>query len=451
MVANILLGLFGLGIVVFVHELGHFVAARLVGIDVEAFSVGWGKPVLKKTFRGVEYRLGMFPLGGYCKMRGHDDVKGADGDAEAEPEKGSYFGASPIRRIAVCFAGPFFNLVFAAVVFSFVWGFGVEFSDQGNRIVLASDVTGQTYPADEAGLRTGDRIVEVDGRETRLWHEIHRAFARNPGRVMPVTVERDGAIVRLDSHVVPVMDRNTGAGRIGISPWFDTRVMSVVPDSAACRAGLAAGDRVVEVNGRDVRNNVDVILAAAESPRRVTVVFERGGVRQTGVLDVDPSEGILGLVWETGVERTPALSPPAALVRGVRETGRALGDSIHGISLLFRGVNLTQAVSGPLRITHMVGDIATSGFEHRGLAGMLHSAAHFLAFISIALGIMNLLPLPILDGGQIVLYVVEIIRRKPTPPKALRIFQTVGVVLVFGLMIFALFGDIMFLGRAGGG
>ncbi|MCL2558098.1 MAG: site-2 protease family protein, partial [Treponema sp.] len=183
---NILLGLFGLGIVVFVHELGHFLAARLVGIDVEAFSIGWGKPILRKKVRGVEYRLGMFPLGGYCKMRGHDDLKGAvETDAgEIKAEKGSYFGASPLQRIIVCAAGPFFNILFAIVALSFLWGAGLEMRTLDNRIVLASQLAPERiFPADEAGLMTGDRIVEVNGRPTNFSHEVRAAISLSPERL----------------------------------------------------------------------------------------------------------------------------------------------------------------------------------------------------------------------------------------------------------------------------
>jgi len=165
-----------------------------------------------------------------------------------------------------------------------------------------------------------------------------------------------------------------------------------------------------------------------------------------------PPSGLLGIIWPTVQYTTPRLSPPAALARGARETWRTLTISIHSLTLLFRGIDLTEAVSGPLRITYIVGDVATVNFERGGIIGMLRSLADLLALISIALCVMNLLPIPVLDGGQIVLFTVEMVRGKPTHPKALRVFQTVGIALIFGLMLFALFGDIMFLGgRLGGG
>ena len=167
LVVKILLGLIGLGVVVFVHELGHFLAARLVGIDVEAFSLGWGKPILKKKIGAVEYRLGMFPIGGYCKMSGDTEFQKAyESKAKAiAPVKGTFYGAAPWRRILVSFAGPAFNLLFAVLVLSVIWGIGFEINTLDNRIVLVSDINpGEQYPADLSGLKTGDRITGINGK-----------------------------------------------------------------------------------------------------------------------------------------------------------------------------------------------------------------------------------------------------------------------------------------------
>ncbi|MDR0388650.1 MAG: site-2 protease family protein, partial [Spirochaetaceae bacterium] len=164
-ILKIILGLAGLGVVVLVHELGHFIAARLLGIEVEAFSIGWGRPILRKKIGAVEYRIGLFPLGGYCKMKG--EVEFQSGASAPEPSRapGSFFGAKPWRRIIVSAAGPLANVVFAALVFMLIWGAGFEIRSPDNRIVLVSEITPEErYPADEAGLKTGDRIVEIAGK-----------------------------------------------------------------------------------------------------------------------------------------------------------------------------------------------------------------------------------------------------------------------------------------------
>lgn len=447
---KIILGLLGLGVVVFVHELGHFFAARLVGIDVEAFSIGWGNPILKKKIGKVEYRLGMFPLGGYCKMRGENEFQEAweKGQQGVSYTKGAYFAASPPRRILVSFAGPFFNLLFAVLVLSIIWGIGFEVNTLDNRIVLASEIHPEEhYPADDAGLKTGDRIVEINGKKTSYYHEIQENIAVNPEKSLPVIVERDGE--KLPLEVTPSLDKSSGAGKIGVYFWTDPVIETVNPESPAALAGLSAGDRIESVNGRPISHSLDFLMELEKKPAVLALGFTHNGEkRQADLIPQydDMGEANLGIAWASIQYRTPLLSPFAALARGAAESWKTLVVSLRSLRLLFRGIDLTQAVSGPVRITYMMGDVAAEGFG-QGFGAGVRSMADFVALISIALCVMNLLPLPILDGGMIVLFVIEMIRRKPINPRAATVFQTLGAALIFGLMILAVFGDILYLAR----
>jgi regulator of sigma E protease len=447
---KILLGLIGLGVVVFVHELGHFLAARLVGIDVEAFSIGWGKPLLKKKIGEVEYRLGMFPIGGYCKMKGENEFQEAyeNKSNSIAQTKGTFYGVSPIRRIIVSFAGPFFNLLFAVLVFSVIWGIGFEVNTLDNRIVLVSDINpDERYPADEGGLKTGDRIVTIKGSPIANYHDIQEQIATNPEKNLPLKIQRDGKT--LDLTVRPSLDKSSGAGKIGVYFWSEPVIRSVAEGSPGAIAGLRSGDRITRINGEDFPYTVALFKILRTQPPVLSVEFEREGrpLETDIVLSYsDAGAADIGLSYNTLQFHTPRLSPVGALVKGSRETWKTFVLSIKSFALLFKGIDLTQAVSGPVRITYMVGDIATEGFGQSVGAGF-SSMANFLALISIALGIMNLLPLPVLDGGLIVLFIIEIIKRKPLHPKLISTFQTVGVVLIFGLMLFAVFGDILFLAR----
>jgi regulator of sigma E protease len=447
MLWKILLGFGGLGIVVFVHELGHFLAARLVGIDVEAFSIGWGKPILKKKIRGIEYRLGLFPLGGYCKMKGENEFQEAweNKRDSLNPSPGSFFGAGPFRRILVSFAGPFFNLLFAVLVFSVIWGAGFEVNTLENRIILASDMSpGERYPADAAGLKTGDRILAINGKETPYYHDVREYISTHPGKKLNLRVGRGGEIIEI--AIQPDLDKKTGAGKIGVYFWTDPVVGEATGPAAA--AGLQSGDRILRVNGEELPHTMALAKILEEEPGSLTVEYDRNG--QPGETTLIPAsiEGTqeLGLRYDVVRYRTEPLSPPGALSRGVRETWKTLVVSLESLSLLFKGIDLTQAVSGPLRITYMTGDIAAEGFAESIGTG-LSSLANFLALISIALCVMNLLPLPVLDGGSIVLCLVEAVKRKPLHPRTINAFQTVGVVLIFGLLVFAVFGDILYLVR----
>jgi regulator of sigma E protease len=440
---KILLGLLGLGIVVFVHELGHFLAARFSGINVEAFSVGWGKPILKKKIGDVEYRLGMFPIGGYCKMRGENGYEEAWKNSET-PDPSSFYGAHPAKRILVAFSGPFFNFLFAVLVLSFVWGIGFKVETFENRIVLLSDITGESQPSDRAGLVSGDRIVEIAGKPVANYNDLRENIGLNPGKTLAVKAERNGVI--LDLEITPALEKS-GEGKIGVYYWADPVVESIAPGSPAEKAGLRAGDKITGMNGSPLPYTVAVFRIFKDArPDRFSVEYERGGELFSAELSgVSYVSGMpeTGIGYPSLEYRTPVLSPPAALVTGLRESVKTLVVSVKSLALLFRGIDLTQAVSGPARITYMVGDIAAQGFGQSFETG-ISSASSFLALISIALCFMNLLPLPVLDGGSIVLSIMEGIKGKPLSPKFVSAFQTAGVVIIFGLMFFSVFNDILF-------
>ncbi|GHV82766.1 zinc metalloprotease [Spirochaetia bacterium] len=449
LVVKILLGLAGLGVIVFVHELGHFLAARLVGIDVEAFSIGWGKPILTKKVGGTEYRLGIFPVGGYCKMRGDNDFQNAyQNNLDAIPaEKGSFFSVKPVSRIIVAFAGPFFNLIFAVLVFSVIWGVGFEFTTMDNKIVLVSDIQHEeSYPADKAGLKSGDKIIAINGKQIDNYRDIQSAIAVNAEKKLRITALRNGREFEVQAE--PELDKNTGAGRLGVYFWADPLVDSVLPDSAASMAGIKSGDRITKINGVDFPYSVALYSILNEQPavKSLQIELERDGkiINTELVLPAEDEDSRLGIVWQAVKYKTPRYSIFTAAAKGFSETYDTFIVSIRSLALLFKGIDLTQAVSGPVRITYMVGEIATESFTD-SIGEGLRNIGNFLALISIALAVMNLLPLPVLDGGLIVLFIIEIIRRRPLHPRFISVFQTAGVVIIGGLMLFAVFGDIIFL------
>ncbi|MDR1031182.1 MAG: site-2 protease family protein [Treponema sp.] len=448
LIIKILIGLLGLGVVVFVHELGHFLAARLVGIEVEAFSIGWGNPILKKKIGAVEYRIGMFPLGGYCKMRGENEFQEAYEQRQQAiaPVKGTFFGVSPWRRILVSFAGPFFNLIFAVLALSVIWGAGFEVNTLENRIVLASSISPEEqYPADEANLKTGDRIIQINDQPVVTYQDIQEIIAVNPDKDLSIKVDREGTVLPLS--VRPQLDKRTGAGKIGVYFWADPVVASVSPGSPAAIGGIQKGDRILQINGTDLPYTVALLPIIRTQPPILSVRFEREGqVKDTELILSYTDDGgtELGINYQVVNYHTPQLSPLGALVKGTEETWKTFVISIRSLALLFKGIDLTQAVSGPVRITYMMGNVATEGFGESVGTGF-RSMASFLSLISIALCVMNLLPLPILDGGMMMLFMIEWIKRKPLNPRAIYVFQTVGVVLIVGLMAFAVFGDILYL------
>ncbi len=453
-VVNILIGLVGLGLVVFVHELGHLVAAKLVGIDVEAFSLGWGRKLVGVTWRGTEYRISVFPVGGYCKMKGERSYAQAldENRSEIPKEPGSFFAAAPWRRIVALTAGPVTNLIFAILILAVVWLVGFSTETYQNRIVLASEYViddgTELNPADVAGFRTGDVILSMGGQEVRSYADIRQIVAQNALTEMAVIVSRDGFNYELS--VTPALQTDSGSGYLGVYPWVDPTVAQVDEGSPAAAGGIVSGDRIVSVSGTAVDHTLDIgrVLSTETFPLTVEVLRE-GRTLQLAIPEPEASSiaenGIvLGIAFETVLIPSPDLNVFQAIGAGTTESIRILTVSIRGLRLLFKGVEITSAVAGPIRISYFIGDVATSGFAV-GFGVGVRAIFNFLALLSVILFFMNLLPIPVLDGGQIVLAGIEWIRGKSPHPKAVYRYQLAGSVVIFAILFVALFGDILFL------
>ncbi|TVR58187.1 MAG: RIP metalloprotease RseP [Spirochaetaceae bacterium] len=449
MILNIVIGLLGLGIVVFFHEAGHLLAAKATGIEVEAFSIGWGRKIFGFTHAGTEYRLSLFPIGGYCKMKGEDSMREAWANkAESFPhDEGSFMSARPWQRIIVLFSGPLVNVLFAIVVFAVVWGIGFSYETFENRIVLVDDYETvlSPLPARDAGLKTGDRIVAIDGEPTPHFRDIQRTIAQSADVRIVLTIERDGSV--MDLPVVPTLDRGTGAGQLGIFPWIVPVVAAVRESSAADIAGFQPGDAIIAVDGEPVSHSIEFSAALDEAGQTVAIEVTRN--RSPRVLTTVPGTSEdgrteLGVTFETVSVRTPRLGVFSALGRGAAETWETLALITRSIALLFGGVDVTQAVAGPIRITYFIGEVTTQGAT-QGIGVGITAFFNFLSLISVTLFLMNLLPIPALDGGQIVLSMIEMIKRSPLRPRFVYRYQFVGTMMILFLIVFALFNDVLFL------
>jgi regulator of sigma E protease len=448
---GILLGLFGLGIVVFVHEAGHFLAAKAVGIEVEAFSIGWGRPLFSKTIGRTDYRIGMFPIGGYCKMKGEELFRKALAEKadHIEAEKGSLFSVTPIKRIFTYAAGPLSNLLFAMIVLSIIWYAGFTFHTFENRIVLLSDYPSlfgdELNPADQAGLKTGDRIIKINNTDIDHYADIQETLAPLAEREITITVSRNNREVLLT--VTPALDTSTGIGRIGVSAWIEPTIASVQEDSAAYLAGLEPGDTIISADGLPVFHYLDLYAALESSPGKIEIEYRRENSVSSSILIPDYDESgapVLGVSFSGLTIRSEKLSLPASFLKG---SGEAVGSfflTIKGIKSLFSGVSARDAVSGPIRITYMLGEVAGRGFNESFGTG-LSTLFRFLSLISVALCFGNLLPIPALDGGLILLSFVEIFRGRQVSPKAFYRFQTIGFFIIIMILIFTTFGDITYL------
>lgn len=447
---NVVIGLLGLGLVVFLHEMGHLIAAKANGVTVEAFSVGWGRKIVSFTRGGTDYRISWLPIGGYCKMKGEHALLQAwqNRSSSVEVEEGDFLAAAPWRRVIILLAGPLVNLVFAVLVLGLIAMIGYSIQTFPNRIVLASDFGSTEGPATEAGLETGDVVTRIGNRNVETFRDIQTIIGQSAQQQLDLSYRRDGSVN--STTLTPELDVQTGAGRIGVYPWVDPVVSSVSPGTSADLAGLQPGDRIVEVGGAATPHSLAVQQALQEAgSAAVELRVERDGELRTLTAVPDSSESgqvALGVSWETLDLRSPRFGLLGGLVEGLRQSFETLALTVRGIGLLFAGVDLNQALMGPVRITYMVGEIATTSAE-AGFGRALLSFFNFLSLISVTLFFMNLLPIPVLDGGQIVITLVEMLLRRPLHPRVVYHYQMVGNVIILGLMFFALFNDILFFAR----
>ena len=441
---NIIIGIIGLSLVVFFHESGHFMAAKLCGVKVLAFSIGWGKKIFSFKKGDTEYCISMLPLGGYCKMKGEEIL---DDDTVYEDNTGALNAAPAWKKAIIYFAGPFMNLVFAIVCFSIVWMGGITTTSPPSRIVLASEYAQEAGPfaADQAGLKTGDCIIAVDGKNIEHFLDLREAIATKAQEPLELTVDRNGEILKLS--ITPRLDKSTGAGQVGIYPWIDPVIGNVKEGSSAFIAGLRIGDIIQSANGEKVTNHMDFVKVLKTQPARLELTVLRDGKEQhlTQMLDYNDS-GLVdpGLSFQMQTYKSPPLNVFQAVHKGITESFKTLVLTVRSLKLLFAGVNLNQAVSGPIRITYMLGEATSQGFA-QGISEGLAMFLNFVALINIALFFMNLLPIPALDGGQIFFCFIEMIRGKKFQPKIAVRYQIIGFAFLITLMIFTLFNDVIFL------
>ena len=419
-----------LGLVIFVHELGHFLAAKWRGVRVLCFSLGFG-PAMVKLQRGeTEYRIGWIPLGGYVQMAG--DSPGEDGRM---PERDDEFlSHAPVGRIIIAAAGPFMNLVTAFVVLVIVAFSGVSFPDYPNRL----GVTPDTSVAYQQGLREGDRITAVSGKPITSWVPI---FVINDqlgkDRSLPLEIRRGDSTFTLS---VSPLDREPLLSSIR-RPSDPPIVGNVVTGMPAYKAGMKEGDRIVAVDGRPIATWEQLLPnfhGKVDHPVPVTVVRE--GQRFTlTVTPIDPSGARDGQQGRIGIE------PPVhglyverhALLEsfdiGLRATGEAIVSVYGGMWLtVSRPLYYREYLGGPIFIAQAASEQARRGLD---------SYLRFLAMINIAIMAFNLLPIPVLDGGHILWALLQMAVGRTFSASGYIRYQKVGLVVVGTLLILILAND----------
>ena len=445
-----LFGVFlGLSVVVTIHEAGHFLAARWAGVEVEAFAIGWGK-VLWSWKRGVtEFRICLLPLGGYCKMKGEQDLSAAF-ESQAQTitaSPGSLFASPSWKRIVISAAGPLTNLILAFVLFFALSQTGLSQAGGPARIQLSNELgTGADLPAVKAGLVTGDKVTAVDGSPIVTFSQLRSRIEQSSGHPLSLTVDRNGT--KIDIRVAASEDPASGRFILGIVELIDPVISQVGTRSAAALAGFLPGDRIVSVEGQPMVSQASFARSIqGEGIRKVAVQVERKG--QTVNLFLVLERGVeAGIQFSAPFLVPTAPSPLEAAAEGYKATVKLLSAMVVGLGRVLTGqLNPMDNLSGPIGILQAGTEITNQAYS-AGLLQGLDASVSFLAVISLALFLMNLLPIPALDGGNIIVSAIEGIRRRRLGLKALVRYQQVGVALILGLVLLTTFIDLPKLFRA---
>jgi len=438
-----------LGILIFFHELGHFLVARLFGVGIEKFSLGFGPRLVGKTVGITDYRISAIPLGGYVKMVGEEP------DTEIDPADipFSFTHKSVFKRILIVAAGPFFNLVLAVLIF---FGFylisGIEDVTPVIRNIEADS------PAAEAGLKIGDLILSIDGAAVESWYDIGKPIEGGGGRVLQIQVRRDGSV--MDVSVRPELQTGEdlfgdpveyyGIGIFGFPP-LEAVIGGVSQGMPAERAGLKKGDKIIAIDGREVQDwdtMREVITASGGKTLELKVL--RGETAFDARITPAPREikNALGESEEryligistAGVSLPDEdrfikkLGPFTAFRESLDRTWFVAEISVIGIVKMIKGSISSDNLGGPIMIAQMAGEQAKAGID---------KLIQFVAFISINLAIINFLPIPVLDGGHLAFFAVELVRRRPVSLKVRETAQQAGMFILLMLMVFVFYNDIM--------
>jgi regulator of sigma E protease len=435
-----------LGILIVFHEMGHYLVARLVGIKVLRFSVGFGKPLLSHRFGvdGTEWSLAAFPLGGYVKM-----LDEREGPVAPEELHRAFNRQSVGRRALVVIAGPLANLLLAVLVY---WALFIHGVDE-MRPVLAAPPAGTA--AAQAGLEEGELVRSVSGAAVTTlqdfrWQLMQRIVDRQPALLEVINRRGDIAFRNLATNSVDAAELDADFTRtLGLSPYHPKLrpiVGVVATESVAEIAGIKVGDEVATIDGKAIASWTELAMAIRGAPgKSLRFVIQRDGVvhelRLVPKAETEAGQtiGRIGI----GVRQDPAaraellvqvqLAPVAALGKAMQQTWDTSIFSLRMIGRMLVGELSWKNISGPVTIADYAGQSARLGFDHY---------LKFLALISISLGVLNLLPIPILDGGHLLYYLVEVIKGGPLSERVMEIGQQIGLGLLVLLMAFAFYNDI---------
>ncbi len=425
-----------LGVLVFIHELGHFCVAKFCGVKVLKFSLGFGPRLVSRQYGETEYMICAIPLGGYVQMLGEGGGDQGE-DSELDPaEDHRSFAKQPVsRRMAIVAAGPIMNLILPFLILPLSYMIGVNLP----AFLEEPPCVGYVLPESEAadsGFRNGDCIVKIGGTDVLRWTDTGPALVNSAGESVVFTLDRDGSRTEL------VLDADNGSleglQAIGLLPLQDAVIGGLAPKMPAIEAGLEEGDRILSIGGREIlswyelKDAIQVVggnptiflIKRGEELLSLELVPRKVEDRDDFLVGIAPQEVVVFKrfqFWD-------------AIKAGADRTVSLIELTLVFIQKLFSGHVSTDNIGGPITVVQIAGQAAQTDVS---------SILSILAFLSIQLGILNLLPIPILDGGHLFFYFFEVVFRRPMSLRAREWAQQVGLILLIMLMVLAFYNDIV--------
>ena len=400
-----------LGVLILIHEAGHMLVAKKCKVKVNEFSIGFGPVIWKKQGKETKYTIRLIPLGGFCSMEGED---------EKSDEEGSFSKASIPKRLAIVFAGAFVNIIFGLLIFF------ILMSSTGNYISNTVESVIEGYAAQEIGLESGDKIIEADGKKIKSKYDLDEITKNiKENKQITLKIERNGEIKEYKTNLTEVTTKTTGI-------YLDEKckVITVEKESAAERQGVKANDKIIKINNEDVNEN----------PEKVAQIIQQKGVG-TVLLTVQRGEETINIeltpdhisTYYLGVNLKQAEDTLINhIIYGAEETKIFCLSIVDNLKQLFTGKVGLDQMMGPVGIAETVAK--TNGFQE---------FIYLLALISLSLGVTNLLPIPALDGGKILILIIEAIRRKPMKQETEINIQLLGFSFLIVLSLYVAYNDVL--------
>jgi regulator of sigma E protease len=427
-VSNIGVAMLVLGIIIVIHELGHFLVAKFFKIKVETFSVGFGPRLFGFRKGDTDYRISAFPLGGYVKMAGDTPSDSLTGEAYEFLSKPKW------QRFLVAAAGPAMNIFLAIALIARLYMYGTDVPEflVGQAVI---NVVEPGSPADQAGIEPGDQIVFFDGVEKPDWQDVQNTVITSPGRSLPIVIERVGQ--RMEFTLTPVRKGREEAGDVGMFPSYRQLVQEVQPNSPAMAAGVHAGDEIIRVNGIDIRSSgrtlQQTIQQITENTFPITVL--RGDKEID--LEVTPmmKEGrkMIGIGLQYPSVHIK-LGPLAAIQKSIESNKENAVLIFQVLGRLVKREASVKQLDGPISIINYSGQAYQAGFV---------TLFTFMALISLNLGILNIMPIPILDGGVMLLLLIESLLGRDLSLRMKERIVQASVVFILMIMVIVLYNDVV--------